>query len=216
MNFVILGKQGCGKGTQAGLLAKKFDLEHIDMGKSLREMASLETPLAREIYHIQNVKHTLVPRKVLKEILNVKISSLPFKKGIVFDGAPRTVDQVEYMEEILLSHGRKIDRVFYIDIPEEESIKRTSQRWNCRKCDAVLIMGRNIKKEDDKCVKCGGEIFRRPDDTPNGVKKRLEVFKKETMPVLDHFKEKGILIKIDGMMPIKKVFEEILKNIPVA
>ena len=183
------------------------------MGKSLREIASLETPLAREIYHIQNVRHTLVPKKVLKEILNVKLGSLPLKKGIVFDGAPRTVDQIEYMEEILLSHGRKIDRVFTIDIPEEESIKRTSQRWNCSKCESILILGKDIKKETDKCPKCGGKIFRRPDDTPEGIKKRLEVYKKETVPVLDYFDKKGILVKVDGMEPINKVFEEILANI---
>jgi len=136
------------------------------------------------------------------------------KKGIVFDGAPRTVDQVEYMEEVLLSHGRKIDRVFFIDIPEEESIKRTSRRWNCKKCEAVLIMGKDIKKESNKCPKCGGEIFRRPDDTPEGVKKRLEVFKKETVPVLEHFSNKGLLAKVNGMKPVNKVFDQILENIP--
>jgi len=213
MNIVILGQQGSGKGTQAALLAEKFDLEHIDMGKTLREIALSDTPLGREIYEIQNVRKTLVSSKILREILNVKLKSIPLKKGIVFDGAPRTLDQVKYLEDAMLEMGRKIDYVFFISIPEQESIKRASRRRLCNNCQAILVMGKIIKKENDKCPKCGGEVSQRKDDTPEGIKKRLEVFKNETMPVLEYYEKEGSLIKIDGMQPVKKVFADIIKGI---
>jgi len=213
MNIVILGQQGSGKGTQAALLAEKFDLEHIDMGKTLREIALSDTPLGREIYEIQNVRKTLVSSKILREILNVKLKSIPLKKGIVFDGAPRTLDQVKYLEDAMLEMGRKIDYVFFISIPEQESIKRASRRRLCNNCQAILVMGKIIKKENDKCPKCGGEVSQRKDDTPEGIKKRLEVFKNETMPVLEYYEKEGSLIKIDGMQPVKKVFSDIIKGI---
>jgi adenylate kinase len=212
MNIVILGQQGSGKGTQAELLANKFEMEHIDMGKTLREIALSDTPLGKEIYKIQNVKKTLVSNKILREILKVKLKSIPLKKGIIFDGAPRTFDQIKYLENAMLEVGRKIDHVIFISIPEQESIKRTSKRRICNNCQAILVMGKGIKKETDKCPKCGGEFSQRKDDTPEGIKKRLEVFKAETMPVLDYYGKEGILIKIDGMRPAKKVFEDIIKG----
>jgi len=212
MNIVILGQQGSGKGTQASLLAEKFGMEHIDMGKTLREIARSDTPLGREIYEIQNVKKTLVSSHILKEILSVKLKSIPLKKGIIFDGAPRTFDQVKYLEDAMLEMGRKIDHVIFISIPEQESIERTSRRRICNNCQAILVMGKGIKKETDGCPGCGGEILQRKDDTPEGIKKRLEVFKKETMPVLEYYEKQGNLIKIDGMQPAKKVFEDIIKG----
>jgi len=213
MNIVILGQQGSGKGTQAALLAEKFDLEHIDMGKTLREIALSDTPLGREIYEIQNVRKTLVSSKILREILNVKLKSIPLKKGIVFDGAPRTLDQVKYLEDAMLELGRKIDYILFISIPEQESIERASRRRLCNNCQAILVMGKIIKKENDRCPKCGGEVSQRKDDTPEGIKKRLEVFKNETMPVLEYYEKEGSLIKIDGMQPVKKVFSDIIKGI---
>ena len=213
MNIVILGQQGSGKGTQAALLAEKFDLEHIDMCKTLREIALSDTPLGREIYEIQNVRKTLVSSKILREILNVKLKSIPLKKGIVFDGAPRTLDQVKYLEDAMLELGRKIDYVLFISIPEQESIERASRRRLCNNCQAILVMGKIIKKENDRCPKCGGEVSQRKDDTPEGIKKRLEVFKNETMPVLEYYEKEGSLIKIDGMQPVKKVFSDIIKGI---
>ncbi|OGI17391.1 MAG: hypothetical protein A2Z52_01920, partial [Candidatus Moranbacteria bacterium RBG_19FT_COMBO_42_6] len=178
-----------------------------------REIARSDTSLGREIYEIQNVKKTLVSSNILKEILNVKLRSIPLKRGIIFDGAPRTIDQVKYIEDAMLEMGRKIDHVIFISIPEQESIERTSRRRICNSCQAILVMGRGIKKETDRCPECGGEIMQRKDDTPEGIKKRLEVFQKETMPVLEHYEKQGSLIKIDGLQPSNKVFEDIIKGV---
>lgn len=213
MNIIILGPQGSGKGTQAELLAKKYSLEHIDMGKTLREIAKLDTPIGKEVYRIQNVTKTLVPSRILREVLEIKLNSLPRELGVLFEGVPRTVDQAEYFEKSLLESGRKIDAVVYINISEEESLKRISKRWTCKKCGLPLVMGANIKTQKDKCPKCGGEVYQRIDDTPDGVKKRLEVFRKETLPVIEYFRKKGLVVEVDGRPSIEEVSEDILKKI---
>jgi len=213
MNIIVLGPQGSGKGTQAEKLAEKFGLEHIDMGKSLREVAKQDTPLGKEIYHIQNVTNTLVPSRILREVLHLKLQSIPREQGVLMEGAPRTSDQREYVEEALLENGKKFDAVIFINIPEEETVKRISKRWICKKNQHVLIMGKDIKSEQEKCPIDGSEIFQRIDDTPDGIKKRLQVYQEETMPVIENFRERGLLIEIDGTPSIEKVFENILKKL---
>ncbi len=213
MNIIILGPQGSGKGTQAEMLAQKFSLDHVDMGKFLREVAKLDTPIGKEVYRIQNVTKTLVPSRILKEVLQVKLNSLGREQGVLFEGVPRTVDQAEYFEKSLRESGRKIDAVVYINIPEEESLKRIERRWTCKKCGLPLIMGKDIKNQEDKCPKCGGKAYQRIDDTMEGVKKRLEVFRKETIPVIEYFRKKGLLIEVNGRPSIKKVNKEILSRI---
>ncbi len=209
MNLVILGPQGCGKGTQAELLAKKVSLEHVDMGKALREIAKLDTALGKEIYSIQNITKTLIPDKILQEFLRLKLSSLAREQGMIIDGAPRTLEQAKFLEKLLQEFGRKIDKVFFVNISEKESIKRISKRWNCQKCKEILIMGRNVKSDTDKCPKCGGDIYQREDDTKEGVKKRLEVFRKQTLPAIEYFGKKGLLAEINGEGSVEDVFKEI-------
>lgn len=148
MNIIVLGKAGSGKGVQSEILAEKFGLEHIDMGQTLRDFSQKEDAIGKEIYAIQNVEKTLVPSRILREVLHLKIGSFRSKQGIIFDGVPRTMDQERYLEEALQEFGRKIDKVFFIDISEKESIQRISQRWNCDHCGKVLIMGKDLKKRN--------------------------------------------------------------------
>ncbi|MFH0929761.1 MAG: nucleoside monophosphate kinase [Candidatus Moraniibacteriota bacterium] len=212
MNIIVLGPQGSGKGTQAEKLAEKYNLEHIDMGKFLREVAKQDTPLGKEIYHIQNVTNTLVPSRILREVLKIKLNSFSREQGVLFEGVPRTVDQQGYFEEEIQNSGRKIDAVVFINIPEEETVKRISKRWTCKK-GHPLIMGVDIQSEKDKCPTDGTEIFQRTDDTPEGIRKRLEVYRKETLPVIEDFRKRNLLIEIDGTPSIEKVFENILKKL---
>lgn len=213
MNLVILGPQGSGKGTQAEKLAQRFSLEHIDMGKFLREVAKMDTPLGKEVYQIQNVTKTLAPSRILEKVFAVKLGSLPRERGIVFDGFPRKFDQMQYFEKTLIRFGRHIDKVVFINLSEEESIKRISKRRMCEKCRRILILGKDVKDDDEKCPDCGGEITRRIDDSEEGVKKRLRIFREETLPVVEYYKNKGKLIEIDGDKTIDKVFEEILRKL---
>ena len=213
MNIVILGPQGSGKGTQAQKLAQKLDLEHIDMGKFLREVAKMDTPLGKEVYKIQNITKTLVPAKILEEVFTIKLNDIPREKGIVFDGFPRNYDQTEYFEKSMKDFGRQADEVFYIKLSPEESLKRISKRRICQKCKKSFILGVDIKDEKDKCPACGGEIIQRADDTAEGVKKRLEVFNQETLPVIEYYRGKNKLVEIDGNQSIPEVYEEILSKL---
>jgi adenylate kinase len=213
MNLVILGPQGSGKGTQAEMLAKKFNLEHIDMGKSLREVALLDTPFGKEVHEVINIKKELVNDEILKTVLHIKLADLPREEGIIFDGVPRNIDQARYFEEALLEFGRKIEKVFIINLSEKESIKRISKRRVCSKCKTIYILEKDIENENNPCAKCGGKIIIRPDDSDEGVRKRLGIFKKETMPVINYFKEKGLVEEINGDQTIPEVFEEILEKL---
>ncbi len=213
MNLIILGPQGSGKGTQAEKLAQKYNLEHIEMGKFLREVAKTDTKLGKTIHEIINIQGKLVNDKILKEVLHIKLADLPRERGIVFDGVPRRQDQLEYFENAMKEFGRKIDAVININIPEEESIKRISKRWICKKNQHPLIMGVNIKSEKDKCPFDGSDIFQRIDDTPERIRVRLGIYHKDTKEVIDYYKQKGILIEIDGTPNIEKVFEDIVKKI---
>lgn len=213
MNIIVLGPPGSGKGSQSNFLMDKFQLEHIDMGRFLREAAKIDSPLGQEIKEIIFVKKTLVPDRILKEILHLKLGSVPREKGLVFDGVPRAVDQMKYIDEALLEFGRKIDKVFFVKVSKEEIINRISKRWVCEDCKEVLIMGKDIQVETDVCPKCQGEIMKRADDTVEGIEKRWSVFEKETMPVLEEYRKRGILLEIKGEQTKQEVFAEILKKI---
>lgn len=213
MNVIILGPQGSGKGTQAEKIAESFGLEHIDMGKFLREVAQLPTELGKEINEIINVKKELVSDRILKKVLQVKLQDLPREKGIVFDGVPRSQNQLEYFEEALRQSGRKIEAVFFLDLSFEESLQRISKRRICEKCKKIFILGKDIKNENEPCPVCGGKIIQRVDDSLEGVKKRLNIFQKETMPILDYYKKNGVLIEINGNQSVEKVFADIEKKL---
>jgi adenylate kinase len=213
MNIIILGPQGSGKGTQAELLAKKFKLEHIDMGKYLREAARLDTPLGKEINTIINVKKELISDRILKKIIELKLKELPREQGIVFDGVPRNKSQLHYLEKVITEVGREINLVVAINLSEAKSIQRIANRRICNQCKKVYILGKDKEAESGICSQCGGAVVRRVDDTLEGIKKRLQIFKKETLPIINYYQEQGKVIEIDGDQTIKKINKDIEKRI---
>lgn len=213
MNIIVLGQQGCGKGTQADKLAKKYNWDHFDTGNVLRQISKIDSALGREVNEIVMVKKELVPSRILQEVLHNRLTSLFPNQGIVFDGVPRNLEQAKYFEDVLLSVGRKIDKIFFVNVSEAESIKRISKRWTCNICKTSLIMGRDIKSEKDTCPKCGKCISQRADDIPEGIRKRLGIFNAETMPVINRYQELGLVVKIDGQQEMEKVFADIVKSI---
>jgi adenylate kinase len=210
MNIVILGPQGSGKDTQAEKIAVHFNLERVNMGNFLREVAKQDTPLGKEIYEYQNTKGAMVPSRILKEVLGIKINSFPREQSIAFEGVPRTMEQAQYFDEAVKESGRKIDKVVYIKISKEETLKRISKRRVCKSCEKILIMGKDIESESEKCPDCGGEIVLRIDDTDEVIAKRLKVFQDETIPVIDYYKKQGKLLEVDGAQSIEEVFGDIL------
>ena len=215
MNIVILGPQGSGKDTQTEMLAEKFSLERVNMGNFLREVAKLDTPLGKEIYQYQNVAGAMVPSRILKEVLGIKLASFAREQNIIFEGVPRTMEQAEYFDKALLESGRHIDKIVYINIPEEETLKRISKRWMCKNCKRILIKGKDIQSEKEKCPDCAGEVMQRIDDTQEVIKKRLKVFRDETVPVIKYYEKQGKLVEVDGCQTIEKVFEDVLTNIRI-
>ena len=208
INIIIMGPQGSGKGTQARMLAEKFDLQIFETGSVLREIASQNTEVGRKIDEIINKKGQFVPWDLMKkEVFDWGVGKLDKNKGIVFDGTPRIVKEIEYWDEKL---DRKIDYVFYVDISEEESVKRLSVRKQCRENKHLLIVGKDLKEKDTKCPICGSEVFRREDDTPEKILKRLEWNKELLSPVIKYYEDKNMLIKINGEQSVKEVFGEIV------
>lgn len=213
MNFIILGPQGSGKGTQAILLAEKYNLEHVDVGSALREISENDTLLGKRLNEIINVKKELVSNEIIGEVLEHKLADIPENKGIIIDGAPRRFEQIKIVEDALLKFGRKIDKVISINISPEESIKRISKRFDCSECGARLIMGEDIETAKDPCPKCKGKIEQRKDDTPEGVRKRLSIFQEETVPVIEEYRRNGILLEVEGEGEEREIFNKIVKNL---
>lgn len=213
MNIIILGQAGSGKGTQAEILAKTGNLDHFDTGKLLRQVAKMDGALGKEIHEIINVKKELVPSRILQEIVHLRLADMPREQGIVFDGVPRNLEQANYFAAALQEFGRKIDRVFFINVNEKESIHRISSRRVCEDCKKVLIMGRDVQKEADTCPECNGEIMQRVDDTISGIKKRLQVFAEETMPVINYYKEQSVLVEVDGGQSIESVAQILAREV---
>lgn len=209
MNLIVIGPQGSGKGEQATRLAREFDLVYLNMGDILRGIAKEDSDRGRIVNEMISVKGKLVPDeftfKVLRETLEKKAS----KKGFVFDGYPRTLAQLEKFEAYLTQKGEKIDRVFYLKVSPETSIKRLSSRRICEKCGEVYNLVTDPPKKEGVCNRCKGKLIRRADDKPGVIQKRLEQYQEQTQPLMAYFEKKGILEKIDGERPIEEVFEEI-------
>jgi len=212
MNIIILGPQGSGKGTQAKMLAKKFNLEHLEMGKLLREIAKQDSPLGKEIHKTINIQGKLVDDKIIEKVLRSKLHELPRERGIIFDGVPRREDQRKYLDKELKNLDRQLDAVVDISLPEKDSVERLSKRWVCGN-EHALIMGKDIRSKEDKCPVCGSEIRQRIDDTPERIKTRLGIYRKDTKPVIGHYREKGILVEIDGRPSIEEVQKTILDKL---
>ena len=214
INIIIMGPQGSGKGTQAEMLAEKYDLQIFETGRILREIAKQDTEIGKKINEIIHTRGEMVPWDFMKEkILGRKMDELDKKKGIIFDGTPRIMEEVEFWNKKLKEVSRKIDYVFYVDISKEESVKRLSIRKQCRGNRHLLIVGKDLKEEDKKCPICGSEVYRRKDDTPEKILNRLKWSKKILSPVIEYYKNKHLLTEINGEQNIENVFKEIVSYI---
>lgn len=212
MNLVILGPPGSGKGTQAGLLVKKFNLVHVDMGLVLRQASQESSSLGKKINKIINQKKELVPDRIVREVLRQKLKEISKNKGLILDGAPRRESQIGAIGKELSKSKRKIDAVIYVNVSLSEAVRRISRRYQCSNCGKRLILRKDVPSSKSACPACGSKIQRRKDDTPRGVKKRFAVFKKETFPVIKYYREKGMLIEVNGKKNLNTVSREIIKQ----
>jgi len=204
MILVFLGKPGSGKGTQATLLSKKLKIPAISMGELLRKIEKENSPLGKFVKKRID-KGLLMPDEITFKILKKRLQRKDCRKGFIIDGFPRTVSQAEMLEKI-----KKVDKVIYIDVPDKVIVKRLSSRRECS-CGAVYNMITNPPKNDEICDVCGKKLYIRNDDKPETVKKRLNVYNKQTKPLIDFYKKKKLLAKVNGNQEIKKIFKDIMK-----
>lgn len=205
MNIVLLGFPGAGKGTQAVKLEEKYCFKHVSTGDLIRAEISSGTPLGKQVSALIK-QGNLVPDSLITDILINAIKEE--KKGVIFDGYPRTISQAEALDKYLAQQGQQIDAVVLIKLSEEEVLRRLTSRRICKKCGAIY----NIYSKDytGVCTKCGGELYTRPDDEINSAKHRLEVFKKETEPLLSYYGSKENYVTVDGSKTAEEVFSSII------
>ncbi|MDR1104297.1 MAG: adenylate kinase [Endomicrobium sp.] len=207
MNYILMGPPGAGKGTQAKKIVEKFGIVHLSTGDMFREAKESDEDIRKILESGQ-----LVPDEIVVNMVKKCLEKDDIKKGFLLDGFPRTVNQAQELDKMLKSENIKIDAVFFIDINFEEAVKRISGRRVCS-CGASYHVNFIPPKVKGKCDACNGELIQRRDDKENVVKDRLDVYEKQTRPLIDYYKKTGLFVNIDGLKSESEVFEEIKKHI---
>ncbi len=210
-NYILLGPPGSGKSTAAKLLCKEFALRHMEMGHALRRVASEDSPLGRMVADIIYVKKELVPDQVVRDVLSVMLDT--YDGGVLLDGAPRSVGQIDDIFDTLEGHHHTIDRVIYLALPIEVAIERISRRMLCLTCETPYMLGKDQEAETGICSACQGKVGHRKDDTPEGVEKRYKVFTSQTLDVIEYFREKGLLLEVDASKTPEEVDKQIVAGL---
>ena len=209
MNIVLFGPPGSGKGTQAKLLAEKYGVPHISTGDILRGNLNNETKLGLEAKTYMD-KGELVPDDVLIGIIKDRLSESDGASGFLLDGYPRTLQQAETLSKILTELGKNLDVVLNIDVPDEKLLKRLAGRRMCV-CGASYHILFNKPKQEGICDLCGSKLYQRDDDKEEAILNRLDVYKNQTRPLIDHYTQAGVMLTINGAADIEVVFNEICR-----
>ena len=204
MNLVLLGPPGAGKGTQAERLGEEFKLPHVASGDLFRENLKNKTELGMLASRYMT-KGELVPDDVTIAMIRDRLERPDYENGVILDGFPRTLAQAEGLKEILAGMGRALVGVLYIAVPDEELVDRLSGRRICRRCQTPYHVQFNPPQEQGVCGTCGGELYQREDDKPETVRARLKVYHQQTSPLIDFYRQFGLLTEVDGSGDIEKV-----------
>lgn len=213
MYIIFLGTPGAGKGTQAAALAQELNLVHIASGDLFRQAIEQETELGIQAKPYVE-KGVLVPDELTTKMVLGRMSAPDCEPRVILDGFPRTLAQAEALDKALAQQAKTIDKVIYIKVSEEELLRRLSGRWICRNCQSPYHTVNSPPKVWGKCDKCGGELYQRPDDTVEAVKKRLQVYFAQTAPLIDYYTTTGKLIEIDGEGDVDEVRRRIAAVTP--
>lgn len=203
MNIIILGPQGSGKGTQADLIAKEYNIPHISTGDIFRENIKNRTPLGSEAQKFID-KGNLVPDDVTNNMVKERVTKHDCKAGYLLDGFPRTLPQLQ-----ALFSFSKIDIALDIELSDDEAIHRISGRRVCGSCGKGYHVDYLKPKKAGVCDVDGGKLISRSDDTPEYVANRLRLYHSQTRPILDELKKKGLLRTVDGSQSIEDVFKQV-------
>ena len=208
MIIIMLGAQGTGKGTVAGILNKKNGWIQLSTGDIFRENISKGTELGIEADKYIS-KGCLVPDEITISMVENRLEELKDEKGIILDGFPRTIEQAKKLDEILASKGKKVDWVINLETPRDEIIERMMNRRVCPKCKATYNLKLHPSKVEGVCDKCGSELIIRADDSDaDAINKRLEIYDTQTKPLVDFYEKKGIVIVEEISVRINRLADE--------
>ncbi|MGB3906002.1 MAG: adenylate kinase [Anaerolineae bacterium] len=215
MNLIMLGPPGAGKGTQAAMLAERLGIPHVASGELFREALKAETELGLTAKSYMD-RGELVPDEVTIAMIRERLLKPDCDDGIILDGFPRTIEQAKALKELLVEQGKTIDAALFIDASEDELVRRLSSRWTCRNCQAIYNLISNPPREKGKCDICGGELYQRADDVPETVRNRIRVYWDQTSPLIDYYRDEGLLITIESEGGIDHVQAKILEALQIA
>ncbi len=211
MKLILIGCPGAGKGTQAKRLSKHFDIAHISTGDLLREQIQLKTELGKKVTDIMNSGH-LVPDEIVTELLSQRIEREDCKNGYILDGYPRNLSQAEKLSRII----GEVDKVVLIEVDDKAIIERMSGRRSCPKCGHMYHNKYNPPKVSGVCDECGSNLLQRKDDAEETVKNRLKVYHETTLPIVNFYDKKGILLKVSGIGAIDDISSYLIKTLEEA
>lgn len=215
MNFILIGAQGSGKGTQAEKLSQALDMRHVSSGDLFRQALDEKTESGLQAKTYLD-RGELVPDSITVAMVLESITRSGRSSGVLLDGFPRTIAQAEALDEALLQSGQGVDLAVYLDVPREELLKRLSGRYICRSQQHVYNVNTRPPRVPGVCDVDGSELYQRTDDRGEAVQKRLNIFFNETINLLSYYGKQQKLVNVNGYQPIDQVYKELLQAIEAA
>lgn len=209
LRTILLGPPGAGKGTQAVKIVEKYNIPHISTGDIFRENIKNETELGKRAKSYMD-RGELVPDELVVEIATDRLTKDDCKNGFLLDGFPRTIFQAEKLDEFLSKRGENIDKVINIDVEKDALVKRITGRRVCKSCGASYHVVNIPPKKNGVCDLCDGELIQRADDTEETVLNRIDVYNKQTKPLVDYYDKAGVIVNIDGNKDLDDVLSDII------
>lgn len=207
---IMLGPPGAGKGTQAVRVAERYQVPHISTGDILRDNVARETELGLKARSYMD-GGDLVPDELIIELIADRMEHDDAGSGFLLDGFPRTLAQAVSLEDLLRERGMPIDVVILLDVDDEEIVRRISSRYLCRECGRDANAGSGMIS--DICPHCGGELYQREDDRAETVQNRLEVYRRQTAPLVEYYEGKNLLLKVDGLGSVDEISNRLFESL---
>jgi len=212
MKLILLGPPGAGKGTQAKMLTDRFGIPQISTGDILRAAVKEGTPMGVKAKSFMDAGG-LVPDEVVVGIVQERLEKADCKTGFILDGFPRTEAQADALKATLRGMDKNLDAVISLEVDIEALVERLTGRRTCKDCGKGYHIKFDPPQEMNRCDACGGALFQRDDDREATIRKRLDVYNQQTLPLVNYYRQGGLLISIDGMLDIDEVQRQILTAI---
>lgn len=213
-NLILLGAPGAGKGTQAKLLCEKTGIPHVSSGDIFRENFTNNTDLGQQARSYVDAGE-LVPDDLTIAMIAARLERSDCERGVILDGFPRTADQAAALDAMLATRGAMVNTVIYIEVPEAELLRRLAGRWMCRARGHVYHQEFNPPRQAGRCDLDGSELYQRSDDQAETVAHRIKVYLDQTAPLIEHYRQKGVLLTIDGNRTIEAITADLVEAITV-